>query len=323
MPRTSVLCLLFWSALLDSPSSFEFSAHKGQIPTKRPACRECLQVRIGVPRVVRGPSAYIPDNRFTEIRLPDGRFRGFTADGDTYAIDGNSPFDMGGPLRKVLRRGAQGTYDSCGQWLQHVEQVGGTALGFVHNETACHWQAGQTHKSMSLAASTDYGLTWKNEGLILTGRDSPTPNKSTGEGDCTFLNGQDSYYYAYCGRPGDDAVIVARASTSDPGPGKWMNYLQGKWEQPGLGGDATPLVDGPATSAARWSTTGETLLLGWIKGGMGLFLSDDHITFSQLGEPLLALVRKTGTAPLPRSCLLIPSCSMREPVATNSRIPGC
>jgi hypothetical protein len=54
--------------------------------------------------------------------------------------------------------------------------------------------------STSLAVSTDYGLTWKSYGQILTGTDTPTANKQTGEGSCSTVNGQDGYYYAYCFR---------------------------------------------------------------------------------------------------------------------------
>jgi hypothetical protein len=236
-------------------------------PTKNFECKECLRIRVGLPRVVRGPAKDIADNRFTEIQLPDGRFRGFDAHGESRAIDGNHPWDMGGQTRIVLSPGKPGTYDSCGQWLQHVEPADHTVLGFVHNETSCRYQVGQTHKSMSLAISIDYGLTWKNYGQIITGMDTPTANKNTGEGDCTFVNGQDGYYYAYCGRQRDHATIVARAPVSTPGPGHWMKFFQGKWDQPGLGGDATPLGNGLGTSAARWTTTGETILLGWQQHG--------------------------------------------------------
>jgi hypothetical protein len=97
---------------------------------------------------------------------------------------------MGGPVRTVLRQGEPNTYNSCGQWLNHIEPVGGTILGFIHNETACRYQLGQTHKSMSLATSSDYGLTWKSLGQIITGTDAPAVNKTTGEGDCTAVNGR-------------------------------------------------------------------------------------------------------------------------------------
>jgi hypothetical protein len=200
-------------------------------------CLECTRIRVGLPRIEQGPTGGIADNTFSEIQIPGSRFRGFTAAAETFAIDGENPEDMSGPLRKVLGRGAPGTFDSCGQWVQHAELSGHTVLGWVHNETDCNYKANfQTHKSMSIATSTDYGLTWKSYGQIITGKDAPTTGKITGEGDCTAVNGLDGSYYAYCWRNREGATIVARAPVSDPHPGKWMKFFQGKWVQPGLGG---------------------------------------------------------------------------------------
>jgi len=196
---------------------------------------------------------------------------------------------MGGPERTVLRPGQPGTYDSCGQWLNHAEVVGRTVLGFIHDETLCKYQVGQTHKSMSLAVSSDDGLTWNGLGQIITGADAPAANKNTGEGDCTAVDGHDGFYYAYCFRPSDGALIVARAPVSDAGPGHWRKFFQGQWNQPGLGGEATRLMSGSGASSARWTTTGQVVLTGWTRGGLGLFLSSDHTTFTPLPEPLLSV----------------------------------
>lgn len=116
------------------------------------------------------------------IQLPDGRFRGFIAGGRTYAIDGKNLWDMGGPRRLVFDIGAPSTYDSCGQWIHHVEQSGSKIIAWVHNETECHYAGHvQSHMSTSLAISNDYGLTWKDYGLILTGTDRPRPTRSLGK----------------------------------------------------------------------------------------------------------------------------------------------
>ena len=107
-----------------------------------PACAEDgaggIPVRVGVPYVARGPGA-IADSWFTEARLPDGRYRGFTALASTLAIDGKEPYSMGGPAATVLKPGPPGSASSCGEWIQHVELQGKTLLGWVHNETACNY----------------------------------------------------------------------------------------------------------------------------------------------------------------------------------------
>jgi hypothetical protein len=269
-------------------------------------CNACIGIRVGLPHVVRGPAADMADNRFTEVQLPSGGFRGFDAHGDTRAIDGRYPWDMGGSERIVLRPGKPGTYDSCGQWLNHAELAGATVLGFIHDETACRYQVGQTHKSMSLAVSTDYGLTWNSLGQIITGTDAPTTNKNTGEGDCTAVNGQDGYYYAYCFRTRDGALIAARAPVSNPGPGNWLKFFQDKWDQPGLGGEATRLMNGSGASSARWTTTGQTVLTGWVRGGLGLFLSSDHTTLTPVPEPLLSLDPGEWRRPAPSELIFYP-----------------
>jgi hypothetical protein len=256
---------------------------------KPPICVRCLKIRVGVPSIVQGPAPNIVDNPFSEIRLADGRFRGFTANVDTYAVDGRNPLDMHGPLRKVLGPGSRGDYGDSGRWINHVERSGSILLGWVHDETGD--ATGQGLKSMSLATSKDEGLSWEDRGQIITGKGAAVrPGKVTGEADCTAVDGQDGYYYAYCYRNENPAQIVARAPVSDPGPGKWTKFFQGKWDQPGLGGDATGLAKGTDGNVARWLTTGEILLLGWTRGGMGLHLSvtpNTFTAFTDLPEPLL------------------------------------
>jgi hypothetical protein len=68
-------------------------------------CIECICIRVGLPRVVRGPDGTAVDNTVSEIKLPNVRFRGFTAVGTSWAIDGDKPWDMGGPAVPVLKPG--------------------------------------------------------------------------------------------------------------------------------------------------------------------------------------------------------------------------
>ena len=143
---------------------------------------------------------------------------------------------------------------------------------------------------MSIATSRDDGLSWQVEGFIIAGKDAPTPGKFTGEGDCTAVNGGDGYFYAYCARATDFATFAARAPVSTPGPGNWRKYFEGNWSQPGVSGDASRLnlknwTVGTAT--ARWLTTGETVNLGTVAGGLGLYFSSDHIHFTALPVPIL------------------------------------
>jgi hypothetical protein len=286
------------------PSAFAPTIFAKDARSSPAICIECLKIRVGLPIVEQGPAPNIADNKFSVIQLPDGRFRGFTAAAETFAVDGRSPSDMGGPLRKVLGRGAPGKYGESGKWINHVERSGNLLLGWIHDETGD--APGQGLKSMSLAKSRDDGLNWEDVGQIVTGKGALTRGNVIGEGDCSVVNGQDGYDYAYCWRnpygAESAAEIVARAPASDPNPGKWMKYYQGKWDQPGVGGDSTGLAQGVGGSAARWSSTNETLLLGWTKGGVGLHLSTDGTTFTSfvpLREPLLVLDPGTWNRPAP------------------------
>lgn len=290
-------CVVTFAAMLAAAAATLHGS--AAAPADGSPCETCIRIRVGVPTVVRGPAADIADNHFSEIALPNGRFRGFDAHNDTRAIDGNSPMDMSGAAREVLRPGPPGSTDACGQWLNHAERHGAALLGFIHAETACNYSIGQTHMSMALSTSSDDGLTWHDLGQIITGTDSPTARKNTGEGSCTAVDGRDDFYYLYCFRPRDGGLIVARAPVTDPGPGQWKKYFEGRWDQPGLGGQATRLMNGSGVAVARWSTSGELALTGWVPGGLGLFLTRDHVTLKAVPEPILVLDPGVWQRPAP------------------------
>jgi len=290
MKRFAYPIVLFGCLLVMSlASAFAQTSDTKNAQSSAAPCIECIRIRVGLPRVVQGPSPGIPDNPFTEIQLRNGRFRGFSASGTTYAIDGATPSDMTGTPVQVIPKGPAGEYgDSC-QALSHVEWSGNTLLGWVHAETGD--RPGQGLWSMSLVSSEDEGRSWQRLGQIITGTDQWTQGKVTGEGDCTVVDGEDGYYYAYCLRRRGNATIVARAPVKSPGPGNWKKYFNGSWSQPGLGGDSTPLAKGVGNTVARWTTTGEIVNLGAApngSGGLGLLFSQDHVNFTALSQPLIA-----------------------------------
>jgi hypothetical protein len=255
------------------------------------ASNGAMRVRIGTPLVARGPAPNIADNWFTEVGLPDGRFRGFTANAATLATDGKHPYEMSGPAVTVLKPGPAGSPSACGEWIQHVELEDKTLYGWVHSETACHYSNnGQTHASMTIATSADYGLTWKIEGRIIASNDPPVVGRETGDSCPSVIRDKDGYDYAYClhngGHPwGGGYKFIARAPASDPDPGKWKRYFDGNWSEPGIGGSATPA---DALGVAYWTTTGETIALNPVKGGIGLAASKDRLHFTPaFSQPLM------------------------------------
>lgn len=251
-------------------------------------CLDCLSLRVGPPRVVRGPLPDELDNQFTVVRLRDGRFRGFSANARTFAIDARSVPAMRGARRPVLAPGADGSASACGRWLNGALRAGGRLYGFIHQERGCDYRAGRTDKSMAVAVSGDEGLSWRDLGTVISGRDAPAADRITGEGDCGWVDGGDAYLYAYCLRSADWRIIAARAPVADPGPGNWRKYHAGGWSGAGLDGEATP-IDAPGTAPAYLSTLGRIALIGNVPeaGGLRLALSADRIHFAYLGEPLL------------------------------------
>jgi hypothetical protein len=275
----AALCILVFCVPMGSLRAQEDSPFK----------MDSLRIRVGVPRVVRGPSGNAADSTFTEIRLPNGKFRGFTGTGQSIAIDGDAPWDMGAPGVQVLKAGPPGSSASCGQWLQHVERVGQTLLGWVHNETACNYAIGQTYMSMVLATSNDDGLTWKTLGQIIgpMPTDKPTTGVMAGDTCLSAIRGDDGFYYCYGLRPRKHQMFVARAPIGNPAPGSWMKYFNGDWSQPGVGGDAALL--GNNTRPAYWRSAHAAVGVDWGPAGITLNFSADRLHFSDLPQPILAL----------------------------------
>jgi hypothetical protein len=274
--------LIFFSLAWAVPLASTASAQQRPSPD---LCIGCIQIRVGPPIVLRGPAPDEIDAPFSQIKLRSGQFRGFTANGTTYAVDGSTPYSMGGPRRAVIGPGPKGSISDCGNWLTGTVQKEGKLYGFLHNEQACDYRENQTRKSMSIATSVDEGLTWTILGPIISGSDVLTPGRSTGVGDCTAVDGQDGYLYAYCLRLSDWKTIVARAPAADPLPGRWVEWDGAGWSVPALGGSGAS-IGAVGVSAAYWAEQNAILLIGG-NSALGLSLSVDKLQFKPLAEPLI------------------------------------
>lgn len=251
-------------------------------------CVDCLTLRIGPPVVVRGPFPDELDAPFAALKLVDGSFRTFSANGSTYAIDSPSLWAVDGARVEVLEAGAEGSVNDCGRWLTSVARVDGEVLGLVHQEASCDYNAGRTDKSMAVAASSDEGLTWTDLGTVVTGTEPPQPGRINGEGDCTMVDGRDGHLYAYCLRNTDWQTIVARAPAS--APTAWRKYLDGEWSEPGLGGDATAIgFIGTGTGYLKELGLVAAVTTDRWFGGVRFSVSKDKVDFIDLNEPLLPI----------------------------------
>jgi len=169
------------------------------------------------------------------------RYKGTTIEDGVRQPDGDS--------------GAQG-YLLGGMYYDETEKK---LYAPVHHERIKLW------KQVTMATSTDKGLTWKNEGLIIANYPA---DSLTNSGPATIKDGMfDSeyegdfylhvdkaggYFYLYClnyidFKTGSQKLwqghmrnIVARCAIKDKmAPGKWTKFYNGKWTEPALGGKAT------------------------------------------------------------------------------------
>ena len=129
------------------------------------------------------------------------------------------------------------------------------------NEDSGGWE----YNVMALARSADNGLTWRRQGVVLSGRD-PKPASKPGTGQpgisepgAIVVNGFIYMVYQYIpnqdSEPEAPSVIeVARAPVASDGmPGSWTKYYNGSFgSQPGLGGLGSPVVTtGKGTGCTR------------------------------------------------------------------------
>ena len=270
-------------------------------------CIECITVRLGHPVVARGPSRHEPDAPVSIIELPGGGFRAFAANATTVAIDGATPFALGGELKVVLEPGPAGSPSECGRWLTTVLQGRNALFGLIHNEQHCDYRNGETYKSMSVARSDDLGLHWNVLGQVITAEDGPIGGRQGGEGDCTAVDGHDGYWYAYCQRLRDWKNIVARAPGGDPSPGKWNKWSGAGWNAPGLGGAAAALNGNVGMSSAYWVDSGAVALLATAQSGMNLSLAKDKLHFATLAEPIVLYDANDWKRPAPSDLYAYPS----------------
>jgi hypothetical protein len=139
-----------------------------------------------------------------------------------------------------------------GRWLEAVwpDPSSGTLYGWYHFEPAD--LACLTAPVIGAATSRDGGLTWTDQGVVLQ---NPHPI------DCAHQNGyfaggngdfhvipdrEERYFYFlysnYAGPAAEQGVCLARSPFAERGqPGTVRKLFRGAFDQPGLGGRATPV----------------------------------------------------------------------------------
>ena len=129
-----------------------------------------------------------------------------------------------------------GAYILGGMWYDETDKK---LYAPLHHENLRLW------KQVALATSTDKGLTWKYEGLIVATYDPKDATSKPGDYEGDFylhVDKQHGYFYIYCLHYDPPLMrhCVARCAITDRmAPGKWTKFYNGGWTEPALGGKSS------------------------------------------------------------------------------------
>jgi hypothetical protein len=217
-----------------------------------------------------------------------------------------------------------------GRWIESVHQEDdGILLGWYHNEPAHlvpeELQEGRqfrmTAPFIGAAISYDQGKTWDDLGLVLAGDEDTLELEhynfwfAGGNGDFTVIldREQDYFYFLFSGYYKDTAqqgICLARMRHEHrfSPVGKVMKWHLGKWDQPGLLGELTPIF--PVKSSwyneqpdafwgpsVHWNTTIQKFVIllnraidpTWKQGGIYISIADDLADPARYTQPVLLL----------------------------------
>jgi len=279
-------------------------------------CKNCFKIRIERPVIIRRATLeHELDTGYSFIKLPNGKFRGWSSNQEVYRIEASSKNDMFAKPVQLLGKGAANGDFGCGLWLTGyvpMKHAGkGHLLGFVHQETECDYPKDQTFKSFGIATSTDYGKSWNRLGTIIESPFRAEKLTYKGEGGCRGVLDEDTQFvYLYCLRQnpdnskvvGDLRTIVVRSHiTTATNLKSWRKWHNGSWNEPAIKGDSTSI---DLKKYLGFTSFNMDSYFGRYTGlilpkpnfsanedyaGLLLSLSQNYLDFFQLNEPLLIL----------------------------------
>lgn len=186
------------------------------------------------------------------------------------------PYRSSGPdLEHLSRPSTRVSFDNeegwknGGRWIEAVYKVpGGRLYMWYHHEPKGlfgGWQSGLTAPRIGQMVSDDNGLHWRDQGTLIEPPSDSLITANTcnrffggGLGDFSVVaehSGEYLYFFlsSYHKDQARQGVVAARMKVADldSPAGKVCFWHDGSWEQPGLGGEATPIFRAEADWHAR------------------------------------------------------------------------
>jgi len=183
-------------------------------------------------------------------------------DGDTVYMfySTGHPFRNSGPDLLHLSRPSQrvsfdneAVWTMGGRWIESTHKArDGRLYMWYHNEPPL--ASGRTAPRIGAMVSTDNGLTWRDLGIVLEApagyNNAESVNKYFvgGNGDFAVIadNEKEHLYFfisTYHRDKAEQGIAIARMRYEDRDApiGKVVKWYQGGWNEPGLGGQVTPI----------------------------------------------------------------------------------
>ena len=190
----------------------------------------------------------------------DGNSPGVWVDGAlrVYTSTGAQPEAMSGGAIQSLQLAAQPTVapaDHYPIWIESVwRDEDGTVYGWYHHEPGGICGGKLTAPKIGAVVSTDGGKTFRDLGIVLESGDAVNCNAKNGffaggHGDFSvILDRERKYFYFLFGNYGGawwtQGVAMARMpfeNRAEP-VGAVHKYAYGTWNEPGIGGEVTPIL---------------------------------------------------------------------------------
>lgn len=290
-----------------------------------------LRAYVDAATTVTGPND-LTDNPYNTLRSPSGLIA-YLANGDTqaFSVDTSGALNLIGP---ALTRGASGSFDQCGAWLNSTYLDSAVIRGWYHAEGgAC---GSGDLRTVGYAESRDGGRTFTkpaNNQVITAPMRFQQDATDASEGDQHVIQiGSWFYMYFVAQRCHGDAVgdyacpsgtdrthccqiRLARSPVAGGGlPGTWEKYCHydannpqctpnNEWNQNGEGGESSPIA--PDLLSRTWVSYSTSLGLyvgvGYNSGGYSIATSMNGISWSLatalvLADPAPGFYNRPATA---------------------------